>query len=98
MIETYRKKLVVVDMILWDGTDRAAAEIAEWVAVAGPGEPGFRTAEGAEGVYAEVWAEQEECWVDCPVGHRVVRGTVGEYYPISAEALAQSYDYVGGVA
>jgi hypothetical protein len=92
MLGIYRKKPVTVSMILWDGTGRAAAEIAAWVGEVDPGVPGFRVAAGAEG--AEVWAAQEECWVDCPVGHHVVRGRLGEYYPISAEALAQSYDYV----
>lgn len=89
----YRKRPVVVDTILWDGTPEAAAELTAWCGHLNDNpaqSPRFLSAPGVS--HAQVWNEQERCWIDVPVGHLVVRGLLGEFYPLSPDALAQTYE------
>lgn len=94
MIETFRKKPVIVDTVLWDGTWERLAEIRDWIDSATttwPEQPAF-TFDPASGL--RLWNDQENCYVDCPVGHRVVKGRLGEFYPISPAAVAETYERV----
>jgi len=43
---------------------------------------------------AEVYNTEELAWIPCPVGHFVAKGANGEFYPISADVLAKTYDEV----
>ena len=44
----------------------------------------------------EVWNDQESAWIPCPVGHSVVKGRLGEFYPISPAAIAETYEPADG--
>lgn len=91
-IETWTGKPRVVEMMLWDGTAETGDAIAEWVGFSTDGGRLWRVRHGkAPDVFAEIWNTQELCWVNCPVGHRVAKGRLGEFYPISPAALEAGY-------
>lgn len=96
MIEKFRKVPIEVETILWDGTPERAQQIKEWVGKRDTHEPRFLLPEDITGVWneANVWNDQEHCWIPCPVGHRVVKGLLGEFYPISPEAVEKTYEAV----
>jgi hypothetical protein len=79
-IEDRRKKPLPVRMLLWDGTN--FPQVNEFAGTDGHGN---RNAVLNSGILA-VWNEQEQAWQTVPVGHRVVRSTLGELYPMSPEA------------
>jgi hypothetical protein len=92
-IVQFRKRPVVVDTILWDGTPEAAAELVAWCGWLNDNpaqSPRFLSIEG--GGLAQVWNDQERCWIDVHVGHRVARGALGEFYPISPEAIDATFE------
>jgi hypothetical protein len=83
----YRKRAVTVCGIPWTGANEDAV-----TAFAGGGKftPYALAGNGA----LEVWNEQERHWLPCPVGHVVMRGALGELYPVSPAALRCTYDPV----
>lgn len=85
----FRKRPVEVTAIEWTGLNATA--VVEFVGpIPASGAPGFAHGDMA----GAVWAEHEQCWVNVPVGHWVVRGALGEFYPISPSALAATYERV----
>jgi hypothetical protein len=89
VIEIYQRRPAYVEMILWDGSADSFYEIRDWVGISPDvGGPGFRF--NAHDI-AEVYNGEEHGWIPTPVGHRIVKGPVGEFYPISPAALALSY-------
>lgn len=91
----YRKKPVVVEAIQWTGRNytktldpflgnnwgRADVKEVAW------------EHEDAEEVV--VWNGLEKIWIPCPVGHWIIRGIKGEFYPCDPEAFEQSYEPMG---
>ena len=89
----YRKKPVVIEAIQWTGDNEG--EVQEFT-------------EGARNFYAraaEDWAEDPEAtaavfdklhstWVLVYTGQHVIRGVKGEYYPIAADVLAETYEEI----
>lgn len=96
-VEVFRKKPVEVETILWDGTPERAEEIRAWTSESHHGAPMFLLPEDVQDDWdeARVFNDQEGCWIPCPVGHRVVKGRLGEFYPISPAAVAETYERVG---
>lgn len=94
-VEVFRKLAVEVEAVVWDGTPERARFLKEWT-VQPNGTPGFLlTTDGLDKWEdARVWNNQESCWVACPEGHRVVKGRLGEFYPISPAAVAETYERV----
>lgn len=43
-------------------------------------------------ITAEVWDELHSTWVGVYTGHHVVRGVRGEFYPIDAAVLEETYE------
>lgn len=88
---TRRKKPINVPTLLWDGTN--ADEVQEFCGRV-PGravmafQPPILTGPG------RVWNSEEECWVSVPTGHHLVRGPLGELYPLSPAAVAETYEPV----
>lgn len=92
-IERFRKKPLVVDTMLWDGTTKRLFEIRAWLdLVRMPLDTPLFLYNAEWGL--RLWNDQEGCYVDCPVGHRVVRGALDEFYPISPDAVAETYEAV----
>ena len=78
-----RKRPVEVEAMRWDGDNLrdllawgARVDLAAWP------EPNT----------LRVWVEPEQSWVWCPVGHYVVRGVKGEFYPVAPEVFAATYE------
>lgn len=88
-VEHWTGKPRVVEMMLWDGTQEASKAISQWVGVDENGDTNWIPPEPASP--AQVWNTQEHCWVSCPVGHRVAKGRLGEFYPISPAAIEAGY-------
>lgn len=90
MIERFRKRPVEVETMLWDGTESAAEAITEWC-----GLTAFQWYVDRGSRFAQLWIEHQQDWMPLPVGHRVVREADGRgFYPISPEAVAQTYEPV----
>jgi hypothetical protein len=75
-IERRRKKPVAIEMLLFDGTN--SQQVDDFT----DGYINFGRNDG----HIEVWNRQENAWIVIPVGHRVVRGALGEFYPMSPQA------------
>ena len=75
-IERRWKKRLPVEVLLWDRTN--AAQVDAFI--------GDETRVSWEAGTLTVWNDQEEAWIAVPPGHRVVRGTFGEFYPMSPGA------------
>jgi hypothetical protein len=86
-IERRRKKPLVVDVLLWDGTNYG--QVRDF---AGGDPEGGRNAMLLQSRELAVWNNQEQVWFDIPVGHYVVRGALGEMYGLSPEAYATTYE------
>lgn len=86
-IERRRKKPLVVEVLLWDGTNYRQVRNFAWgdkaeIANCRPAQDGGLT----------VWNNQEQAWFDVPVGHYVVRGALGELYGLSPAAYSDTYE------
>jgi hypothetical protein len=86
----YRKLPVVVDTVQWTGHN-----LDELVAFTDglfiPVDPG----EGLAGEYTgKVFDALHSTWVLVKTGQHVVRGVLGEFYPIAEDVLAETYELV----
>lgn len=98
-VETYRKRPLTIETMLWDGTPQCAAQIRAWAGprADGDGEQFFAAYELPDAPeHAQVWNAEEGCWIACPIGHRVALGAMGELYPVSPAAVAATYELVDG--
>lgn len=87
------KRPVTVRTRLWTGLN--VEEMREFCGLfPGGSVPLFAEPDPADGVYASarVWNDQEHCWINVPVGHHLVAGPLGEFYPISPAALEETYE------
>lgn len=82
--QRFRKRPVVVEALLFDGTN--VAELAEWTGGR------FRAADRGEGIVAEVHDVLHDTWVGVKAGQWVLRGTAGEHYPCAAEVFEDLYE------
>lgn len=86
-----RKKPVDVAALRWTGEN-----LEEMQAFVGPEpvthEAGFRTFDTAPQPRGHVWAKLERGWIPCPVGHWVIRGVAGEFYPCDPDVFAETYE------
>jgi hypothetical protein len=89
-IERRRKRPLVIEMLLWDGTN--FAQVDEF---AGDDGCGYRNAAINSGILA-VWNDQEQAWQVVPPGHRVVKSTLGEMYPMSPQAYEKTTEPTPG--
>ena len=86
-VKHYRKKPVTVATLEWTGSNIAA--LREFT-----GDRGYLDRTSGP---LRVWNTEEGDWITCPVGHSVVRGRLGEFYPISPAALEATYEPAGDV-
>jgi hypothetical protein len=90
-VTRYRRRPVVVEMLEWTGANAEA--VREFC---GRGAEGWRFEPPAGAGRAAVWNDQEHAWIPLAVGHRVVKGALGEVWPISPEAVAATYEPADG--
>ena len=79
-IERRRKKPDVIEMLLFDGAN--GEQVDDFT--------GGLVSFGRPDGQIEVWSSQEEAWIVIPVGHRVARGVLGEFYPLSPQAYQET--------
>lgn len=87
----YRKKPVVIDAIQWAGGDYECLNNFcghEW-SRADVQEMAFDDPE-----QVVVYNKEERQWLHVPVGHWIIRGLKGEYYPCSPDVFEQTYEAV----
>lgn len=41
-----------------------------------------------------IWNDLEQQWINCPVGHYVIKGLKGEFYPCESEVLWMKYEVI----
>ena len=90
----YRKKPVTVETMPWTGD--------HWDAVrrfAGLNARYFPHGDGqGAGPLLELWNSQGRAWIPCPAGYSVVKGRLGDFYPVSPAAIAETYEPAGSPA
>lgn len=84
----YRKKPVEVDVsVPWTGENYTAmsafASMALLRVLSLNGRDSF-----------QVWNALEKCYVNIPLGHHLIKGVKGEFYPIDPEVLDATYERV----
>jgi hypothetical protein len=95
-IKQYTKRPVSVYAVQWTGKN--LKEVQDFVGLI-PSE--YKNATSAfqdsdfqfwSGEDAVVWATLERTWVRCPVGHYVIRGIAGEFYPCDPDVFQRTYE------
>lgn len=87
--QKYRKVPVTIEAIQWTGVNYE--EIREWAWV-GPDTEVARL--DTEETKLMVWNGEEVQWINCPLGHWVIKGIKGEFYPCSDEVFQRTYEAV----
>lgn len=83
MIKKYRKKPIDVEMVEWTGENWE--EINAFAGAVNVREIGAQV---------QIFDELHQSWGDLNVGGSVVKGVKGEFYPIEADVVADTYDEV----
>jgi hypothetical protein len=89
IISKYRKKPVVIEAIIWDGTDECWTVIAQWLG-------------GDYGVEVErnmhkkntVCIKTLEGFMDANIGDYIIKGVKDEFYPCKPDIFSATYDEV----
>ena len=82
----YRKRPVVIEAALYDGTPATCIPIHEWLHI----EHGGTEAECDAGIYIDTL----EGLMHVSVGDYVIRGVQGEFYPCKPDIFAATYEQV----
>lgn len=93
-IKHVQKRPVKVYALQWTGDN--LKEVQDFVGLRENGECKFLTPEEISGVWneAHVWISAEQDWAKCPVGHYVIQGVSGEFYPCGPDIFDQTYEDV----
>lgn len=81
----YRKKPIVIEAIKWDGENYTA--VTDFTSMR------FRHTNETESGYG-VWNTLERCLINVPMGHWIIRGVSGEFYPCDPEVFESTYESV----
>jgi hypothetical protein len=98
IIKEYRKKPVTVRALKWEGgSDKFFNKVKDtldrfvglnWGRASMHKVPWNH--EDKEEVV--IYNHLEKCWIPCPVGHFIVQGVLGEFYPVEPEAFRKTYE------
>jgi hypothetical protein len=83
-IEKRRKKPLPIEVLVWDGAN--FPQVDDFAGDDGDGNRNARLF----GAGLMVWNDQEGAWLGVTLGHRVVRSTLGELYPMSQLAYEET--------
>ncbi len=84
----YRKKPVVVEAVLWDGSLKAADEIATLMNIP------FEELQGLHTVSMAIPIPTLEGLMKASIGDFIIKGIKGEVYPCKPDIFAATYDFV----
>ncbi len=87
-----RKRPIEIAGMRWTGDNEQ--ELASWTGSRFRAVPAGERGERPE-ITAEVFDHLHDTWIGLRTGDTVLRGTRGEFYPIAAATLAETYDVVG---
>jgi hypothetical protein len=99
-MRAFRKKPIVITGVTWDGSQASTAAIQQWVGnVDGDDRLDCKFLPAAEvaGICSSdalVWDDVQRGWVAVNLGDTILKGVRGEFYPIRADVLAQTYEEV----
>lgn len=88
MPRSYTKKPITIQAEQWTGDNYEV--IREW-AWTGNDTEAARLLDTQEPTLM-VWNAEEGQWIRCPMGHWVIRGIKGEFYPCSDEVFVRTYE------
>lgn len=92
-VRRFRKRPAEISAVHFDGTNYDEVSAFTTPGCFHPVEPADR--EDDPDIVACVWDHLHSSWIGVKVGHWVVRGVAGEFYPITNEVLVETYDEVG---
>jgi hypothetical protein len=93
-VARYRKKPVVIEAIQWTGDNEAAVQEFAGASNFYALDDEDRAGSGDPEATATVFDKLHSTWVLVYAGQHVIRGVKGEYYPIAADVLAETYEEV----
>lgn len=88
----YRSKVVEIDAIQWKGGKYTCLEEflgRNWGRADAQDVP-WPFPEDKEEVV--IWNQLEKTWIPCPVGHYIIRGLEGEFYPCAPSVFERKYE------
>jgi len=96
MPTTFRKRPVVIEAVQFDGD--LTSEVADFIGGYGEHLPPVQQAHNWDepSMTLRLWNSEEKQHIIVPVGHWIIKGLKGEYYPCSDEVMKASYDEVQG--
>lgn len=83
----FRKKPVVIDAVLWDGTEEVGRKLRAW------SDHRVRHHGGTS-----IFIETLEGSMEAKIGDWIIRGVKGEFYPVKDEIFRQTYEAVDDAA
>lgn len=100
-IKDYRKKPVQVRAMKWEGEPKNQGDGGafkgmndltyftgiNWTRADVHDVPWYHADEEKVIIYNHL----EKCWIPCPVGHYIVQGVFGEFYPVDPKAFDKTY-------
>jgi hypothetical protein len=84
----YRKKPVVIEAALWDGTPEGATPLIDWML--GAGERSARFHNGVDDLCIKI--DTLEGTITASPGDWIIRGVQGEFYPCKPDIFEATYE------
>ena len=98
-VQKFRKRPIVIEALQWTGDNEA--EIQAWAGLSAgtDGQNLFNALDPCDccddpDATAQVFDRLHSTWVLVFTGQWVIRGVQGEFYPIAADVLAETYEGV----
>lgn len=86
--ETKKVRIESAD-VQWDGTESALNIIKEFIV-----DENLYSYDTRSAIHLKVWNTLEDQWLNVPIGHWVVKGLRGEFYPCEQQAMDMKYTEV----
>ena len=85
MILKAKKKSIEIEAMLYNGDMKNRQELNKWCRY-----DCSITVEGNLGIYNIL----EKQWINCPIGHYIIKGIKGEFYPCDPDVFKETYDII----
>ena len=90
----FRKKPVEVEAVRWEGGSTAPLDAflgQNWARADAKDVHWYLDSDEEQLV---IWNAPEHGWIPCPVGHYIIRGVAGEFYPCEPDIFDATYEAV----
>jgi len=94
MAQKFRKKAVIIEAMLWDGTAEGATPVINWI-LDGNGTATYRDEFEPQG--NSLGIQTLEGTMRASAGDWIIRGVQGEFYPCRSDIFEATYDHVDRV-